>query len=203
MAIVTDIEVARGRVIVRADGLEIARIPKRHFEANPLRAGDDIDPDQWLDRVAASQLNDAYESALNSLDFCARSAKELKNALRRKGFLDPAIDATVERLREIGLIDDARYAKRMAEVQSAKPVGVYAFRHKLMAKGISEQDAESALMDFDDDQQRAACRAAAEKLWRKYESLPRREGRAKLSQALARRGFGWEAIEAAIESVTE
>ena len=115
----------------------------------------------------------------------------------------PAIDATVDRLRENGLIDDARYAMRMAETQSAKPVGIYAFKRKLMAKGISEDDAQQALMAFDDDQQRDACREAAAKLWRRYESLPRREARAKLSQALMRRGFGWDAIEAVIDDFSE
>ena len=81
MAIITDIETVRGRVIVRADGTEIARLPVRHFEKCRLNAGDEIDPEQWLDRVAAAQFSDAYEAALTSLDFCARSAKELKTAL--------------------------------------------------------------------------------------------------------------------------
>lgn len=203
MAIITDIETVRGRVIVRADGTEIARLPVRHFEKCPLNAGDEIDPDQWLDRMAAAQFSDAYEAALTSLDFCARSAKELKTALKRKGFVAPAIEATLERLRDSGLVDDARYAARMAELQSTKPVGIHALRRKLMAKGITEQDAEAALSGFDDDQQRAACRQAADNLWPKYAALPRREARAKLSQALARRGFGWDTIESVIEEIVE
>ena len=54
---------------------------------------------------------------------------------------------------------------------------------------------------FDDDQQRIAALQAAQKLYRKYEALPEREARAKLSQALARRGFGWDAIESAVDEV--
>ena len=203
MAIVTGIEVNRSRVIVYADGSQIARIPKAHYEKCPLREGEDFDPEEWIDRIASAQFADAYEAALTSLDACARSARELAGALRRKGYVAPAIDATVDRLRENGLIDDARYAMRMAETQSAKPVGIYAFKRKLMAKGISEDDAQQALMAFDDDQQRDACREAAAKLWRRYESLPRREARAKLSQALMRRGFGWDAIEAVIDDFSE
>ena len=56
---------------------------------------------------------------------------------------------------------------------------------------------------FDEAQQAAACREAAAKLWRKYESLPPREGRAKLSQALARRGFGWDAIRSAVDNLAD
>ena len=203
MAIVTGIEATRTRVIVYADGSELARLQKAHFDKCPLEEGEEFDPEQWIDRIAAAQFADAYEAALTSLDFCARSAKELSNTLKRKGFVQPAIEATVERLRDAGLIDDAQYARRMAESQTRKPVGVYAFKRKLMAKGISEDDAQEALAAFDDDQQRAACRAAAEKLWRKYEALPRREARAKLSQALARRGFAWDAIESVLDDLVE
>lgn len=203
MAIITGIETARGRVIVQLDGAVIARLPKQHFEKCPLHEGDEIDPERWLDQVAAVQFPDAYEAALTHLEYAARSAKELSAALKRKGYVAPAIDAVIEKLRESGLIDDARYAQRMAETQSVKPVGVYAFKRKLQAKGISEADAEAALKGFDDDQQRATCAAAAEKLWHKYAELPPREARAKLSQALARRGFGWDAIEAVVDEITE
>ena len=99
------------------------------------------------------------------------------------------------------ILDDRRYAQRLAELQSKKPVGVYAFRRKLRAKGISEADAEEALSAFDDDQQQSAALAAAQGLYRRYAELPPREGRAKLSQALARRGFDWDAIDSALEQL--
>ena len=44
---------------------------------------------------------------------------------------------------------------------------------------------------------------AARRLWRKYEDLPEREAKAKLSQALARRGFGWDAIESALDELMD
>ena len=56
---------------------------------------------------------------------------------------------------------------------------------------------------FDAQQQAEACQNAAAKLWRRYENLPFREGRAKLSQALARRGFGWDAIRSAVDALAD
>ena len=203
MAIVTDIRERRGIIEIEADGATIARVRKAHFLKCPLAGGEAFDPEAYLDRVAAIQFPDAYEAALSSLDYCARSARELSNALRRKGYVEPVIAAVTERLMENGLIDDARYASRMAEVQSAKPVGLYAFKRRLRAKGISDEDAEEALSAFDEDQQRQAAALAAEKLWHKYEALPPREARAKLSQALARRGFSWDAIDSAVEALSE
>ncbi len=203
MPIVTDVRENRGQVEIALDGVTAARVRKAHFAKCPVEVGEDLDLDAYLDRVAAVQFPDGYEAALTSLDFCARSAREIGNALRRKGFVEPCVSAVVDRLRENGLIDDARYAQRMAEVSSTKPVGLYAFKRKLKAKGISDDDAEEALSAFDDAQQQAAALEAAKKLWRKYEDLPPREAKAKLSQALARRGFSWDAIESAIDEIME
>ena len=203
MAIVTEIREIRGLVEVVVEGAVLARVRKAHFEKLPLSAGDDIDAAAYLDRLAAIQFSDGYEAALTSLDRSARTAKTLSDSLRRRGYVPPAIDAVIARLTENGLIDDARYAQRMAELSTSKPVGVYAFRRKLRAKGISDEDAAEALSAFDDDQQRDAALEAARRLVRKYEALPEREARAKLSQALARRGFGWDAIESAVDDVVQ
>lgn len=201
MAIVNEIRENRGMVEVVAEGATVARVRRAHFGKCPVSVGDEIDEEAWLGRMAAAQFTDAYEAALSSLDRSERTAHDLANALRRKGFVQPAIDAVLARLTECGLIDDARYAQRMAELSASKPVGLYAFKRKLRAKGISDEDAEEALSAFDDDQQRAAALQAAHKLYKKYEALPEREARAKLSQALARRGFGWDAIEGAVEEM--
>ena len=203
MSTITGIETKRGQVEILVDGAVAMRVRKAHFEKCPLSIGDEFDPEAYADRVAVIQFPDAYEAALTSLDASARTAREIENALMRRGYVAPAIAAVVARLRENGLIDDARYAQRMAETQRKKPVGLYAFRRRLRAKGISEEDAEEALSTFDDEQQHSACLAAAEALYRKYAGLPLREGRAKLSQALARRGFGWDAIESAIDQLLD
>ena len=115
MAIVTGIEATRTRVIVYADGSELARLPKAHFDKCPLRQGEEFDAEQWIDRVSAAQFADAYEAALTSLDLSARSAKELSGALKRKGFVQPAIKATIERLRDAGF-DIPMDAYRMEDV---------------------------------------------------------------------------------------
>ena len=117
-----------------------------------------------------------------------------------KGYVQPTAEAAVNRLVENGLVDDHRYAERVAQGQLSKPVGAYAVRRKLMAKRLPEDVIEAAMQGFDSTQQEQACAEAAAKLARKYASLPVREGRAKLSQALARRGFSWDAIHIAVES---
>ena len=203
MPTITGIEEKRGIMEISADGCVFARIRKVHYAKYPLEIGDEIDADAYMSRIASVQFPDAYEAALTALDFSSRTAREIANTLRRKGFVDAVCEAVVEKLTDNRLVDDRRYAQRIAESQSQKPVGIYAVKRKLRAKGISEEDADAAMEAFDDDQQRAAALETARKLYRKYESLPAREARAKLSQALARRGFSWDAIESAVESLTE
>ena len=203
MSTVTELKPVQGCMRVAFDDAPSLRIRKCHFAKLPLEDGDEIDPEEYVNRVASLQFADAYESALTSLDASARTASEIDRSLRMKGFVAPVAEAVVERLKENGLIDDQRLAARLAETQLTKPVGLYAMKRKLRAKGVSDEDAAEALESFDDDQQRAAAIQAARKLLRRYENLPVRECRGKLSQALARRGFSWDAVSAAVEAVLE
>lgn len=201
MAFISEVREVRGLMEISTDGSAFVRVCKKHFDRLPVRPGDEIDPEEYLDRLAAVQFPDAYEAALTSLDFSARTAREIAQTLRRKGYVPPAVDAVLARLTESQLIDDRRYAERLAETAAHKPVGVYAMKRKLRAKGVSEEDAEAALGALDEAQQLRAAKAAAEKLGRKYLGLPAREARAKLSQALARRGFAWDVVKEAVEAV--
>lgn len=201
MAVITDINQTRGAVAIYADGTLLVRLRKKHFDKKPLDVGQHIEIDEYMDSMAAVQFNDAYEAGLTLLDFSMRTAEEIRRGLVRKGFVRPAADAVVEKLTEVGLIDDRHYAVRLAENASRKNTGFYSVRRKLMSKGISEADADAALEALDGAQQLSAARAVASKLARKYADIEPRQARAKLSQALARRGFSWDTISAALESM--
>ena len=203
MAIVSDIREVRGLIELSLDGVVWLRVRKKHFAKRPLSASEAIDPDAYIDSMAAVQAADCYEAALTMLDRAAHSGGNLRVKLERAGYVSPAAEAAVARLQENRLLDDRRYAERIAQSQLNKAAGAYAVRRKLRAKRLSEEDIDAAMKGFDDEQQAAACRTAAEKLWRKYAALPAREGRAKLSQALARRGFGWDAIRSAMDGLGE
>lgn len=203
MSTVTEVRVFRGVARLSFDDAAPMKVRLKHFKALPLAAGDEVDAEEYAARVAEAQRADAYEAALNSLDLCARTREELRRSLLARGFVSGAVEATLDRLADSGLVDDRRYAERAVEVSAARPVGVYAVRRKLRAKGVAEEDAEAALVALDDEQQAQAAQAAARSLLRRYAQLPAREGRAKLSQALARRGFSWEAVRAAVDKVWE
>lgn len=201
MALVSDLQEKNGKVEIYLDGVLWLRLASKYFKLSPLEVGSDVESQRYLDQLAAHQTADCYEAALCLLDRSDYSSGDLLARLMRKGFVAAAAQATIARLIDSGLIDDSRYAHRMAQSQLNRSVGVYAVRRKLMAKRLSSEVVEEAMNCFDEEQQLAACCTTAEKLWRKYSSLPAREGRSKLSQALARRGFSWEDVHCAVEKI--
>lgn len=200
MATVTQIREYRGVIHITLNGRDTLKVRKRHFAKLPLEPDEEIDLEAYIGRLSALQFPDAYEAALSSLDFGARTEKELSRSLVNKGFVEPVVEAVIARLVENRLIDDKRYAQRTVEINADRPVGFYAVKRKLRAKGISDIDTQEALEALDGPQQTEAAKNAAAKLSRKYAHLPMREARGKLSQALARRGFPWDAIREAVDT---
>lgn len=203
MAIVSSIEERRALIQVDVDGRRLCNVKKVFFKQLPLKEGDVIDEIAYLDRLASIQMNACYEDALSLLDFSARASGEMRRRLIQKGYLEQVANATVARLEENRLIDDNDYAERLVQSAERKPVGRYALQRKLRAKGVDEDAVESALESIDDDAQRKSAIQLIEKLSPKYAHLPARESRAKLSQALARRGFSWDVISSALDGSME
>lgn len=99
----------------------------------------------------------SWNAALGLLARRDRSAEELAARLRRKGFTEDDIAATLERCREYGYLDDARFARQRARslVSSGRAVGGR-LRAELKQQGIDEelarQAAEEAENAIDRDQ---------------------------------------------------
>lgn len=203
MAIVSEVRKFRSIVTLTVDGTELARIREKDFAAFPLEEGDVIDEEEYLDRMAAKQMKDACNTALTLLEASEKTKAELKKTLMRRGFVEAAAQAAVDKAAEYRFVDDKRFAKRAAEKGERQNVGIYAIKRKMRAKGISEEDADEALKSLDYEQQKDACAAAYRKIAYKYEKLPPREARAKASQALARRGFAWETISSVLGESAE
>jgi regulatory protein len=96
--------------------------------------------------------NDAFNAALRLLKTRERSEKELASRLQRKGFEAEVIVATVDRCREYGYIDDARFARCKARqlLTSGRAVGGR-LRRELQLAGVGEELAEQTLTALKED----------------------------------------------------
>jgi regulatory protein len=199
MSTVTAVEKRGAVYLIYADGRLLARVDRASFAFHPLKEGDSIDEDAYLEAMALSQEPLAYEAALSALDRSAKTERALTRYLLDRGFLPGPSKRAVSRLKRARLIDDAAIAERLIQSGVASGRSKNALKQKLRAKGVGDEDIESALEQVSDEDQLISARKLAARMLPRYESLEKRAARAKLSQALARRGFSWDVIDQALD----
>ena len=129
--------------------------------------------------------------ALRKLAAQARTRYELDQALRKRNVPDEAAAAVLDRLEEVGLVDDQAFAQDwVASRQQRRYLSKSALRRELQAKGVDREDLEEALATVDSDDELAAARALATKKAATMRSLEPMVRDRRIAGALARRGFG-------------
>ena len=136
----------------------------------------------------------AKERALALLDKRDYSRAELLRKLLEKGIPEVEATAAVDRLTELGFVDDARYAPIIVRHYAAKGYGARRVQQELARRGIPKElwDGAMAQMPAQDD--------AVDQLLRSR-LRSRRPDRAELKRAsdfLLRKGYGWDEIKSAL-----
>lgn len=145
------------------------------------------------------------DRALNMLAFRARSSRELRTQLLRKGEPIDTVDAALARLRDAGVIDDAAFARQFAR---AKAVGAGMSRRRieseLLRKGVPSDVGREAIADVFADEaldERTVVEDAARKKLRSLQSLDEVTQRRRLYAFLARRGYDVDDIRHVVSRV--
>lgn len=142
----------------------------------------------------------AREAALTALERRRRTRREVETVLTRKGFAPGVFAPVLDRLAEVGLIDDLEYARVYIRRRAAsKPRGARLLRGELLARGVPGALIDEALAEArrEGDPVDDALRALAG--WRPRGGIADRgEWRRKIWQFLARRGFSGGVIEEAV-----
>ncbi len=158
-----------------------------------------------LERIAhAESIDKAFHAAVRLLEARPRSTSEIRDRLRRKGFDSAAIEGALQRLTELGMIDDAAFTRHWIENrQTFSPRGSNILRDELRRKGIAPDVVAQALNDdtLVGDQATHAL-AVARAAVRKYASSPDYPTFARrMGGYLQRRGYGYEVIRPIIEQL--
>lgn len=150
--------------------------------------------------MSEKEFERARERVLWYLDRSDRTEKELRDRLRRGEFSPEVIDGVLSRLKDVGIVDDRRYALRYAERLAESNVSKRESYAKMMAKGISRELIAEALDSLETDEA-AQIRALIEK---KYASrLQSEDGVRKVYAALMRKGFSYGAVRDALKKYSE
>jgi regulatory protein len=137
------------------------------------------------------------EACLRFLEARARSAAEVRRRLLLHGYRADLVEGAIERLTELGMIDDAAFARAWVESRDrARPRGERALRQELARKGIDRAVADETLEERDLERPDADAAAAQRLLARHAAALARvpdpRARRQRAYALLARNGFDSE-----------
>ena len=141
------------------------------------------------------------EYAMKHLAIKDRTVSEMKAYLDGKDFGEADVDATVARLLELGMLNDARYAQRFVETRTAsKPISRRHLRDQLKSHGLSDADVEAALETVEDENEAENARAVADKFMRQFRDLAPEKRRERVLSRLIARGFSYDDARKAYEA---
>jgi regulatory protein len=134
------------------------------------------------------------DAALRFLEARPRSAAEVRRRLAGAGYREELVAAAIERLAELGVLDDEAFARAWVESRDrARPRGERALRSELFRKGIDRQLADDVLEEREQVRPDADAEAGARLLERHASALARipdpRARRQRAYALLARNGF--------------
>lgn len=169
-----------------------------------IHEGDTIDEARLAELERSDRGWQARDAALHLLAVRPRSAAELARRLARKGYAAEEVEPVIERLRELGMMDDAAFAGMVARDRvRLRPQGKRRILGELRAKGVDEETARAAITDALEgeatDEAELARRAAAK--WRPRAGEDAASARRRLYGHLARRGFDGEVTRTVVDEV--
>lgn len=131
--------------------------------------------------------------ALRRLTAAPRSRAALGADLAARGFEPEVVEQVLDRFVEVGLLDDAAYARMVVRSQGeSRRLGRRGLAQELRRRGVGETEAAAALAQLDPEVEEARARELARKRWDPTGD-PRAQAR-RLSGLLGRRGYPSEIV---------
>lgn len=214
-----------GRWLVWLEDASIVRVGEGDVVSLGLYAGKELTDEEGEALVAAGTQSKLMERAVGLLALRSMSRKELLDKLcvpprqkkekwpydklddtpdsevlraRREALREQA-EGVADRLTDLGLLNDGEYARTVVRHYAAKGYGPRRIRDELYRRGVPREYWEDAMEEREPEV------SQLDKLARQRlrGEPPTRENLKKLSDYLARRGYGWEEISSALERLRE
>jgi len=185
---------------IYVDGNYLLTIHEQVYYENHLAVGQTVTGLDLDSLQQQSQFIWAKSLALQHLSRRSMSAKQLKDKLKER-VGEEAADMAVERMAELGYLDDADYAGRLArDMTKLRQLGPDRVRRELHAKGIDRELAELTVEELENDPQQTILELLEGKLERlalqTLESDDPKD-RNRLFARLTRMGYGFDDIRQA------
>jgi regulatory protein len=142
------------------------------------------------------------DAALGYLSARARTVREVERYLDGQNYGESEVQQTVERLQELGYLNDAEFAGEFVRTRlNTKPVSRYKLQEQLYSHELPRDIVEQALEAVDDDVEKQNAVLVARKYAEQMRTLSREERDRRLMQRMVGRGFSYDVSRLALETL--
>jgi regulatory protein len=185
---------AREAALAATSGPPAGSAPGPGEQARPRRRRRAAPPDPEQDLQERDDEPDPYDVArqivLRQLAMAPRSRQQLRDKLRQRNCPDEVAEAVLDRMTEVGLVDDGAYAAMLVRSQQAgRGLAARALARELRTKGVDPETAQATLAEIDPEDERERARALVEKKLRTMHGLDATVQTRRLAGMLARKGY--------------
>lgn len=194
----------KDKIHIYIDGEYLLTVDEIFWFSYGLVSGDEINEEELTAFEEAAGSRRAFNSALNSLDYRDHSEKEIRAKLLRKHDAD-YVDEAVEKLIELDLVNDERYAENYArELFERKKFGKMRIKSELRAKGISADIANAAVEELFEEEEPDNVQRIVDIIGKRYYNRMNDEvGRKKVFSALQKMGYSFSDIREAMSEFSD
>lgn len=182
-----------GRFDIVIDGGSAATLGLEAIERLGLSVGRELTPELRAAVQREAQAMQTVDRALDMLAARARSTRDLRRQLIRKGEPQELVDLAVERLTRMGLLDDGSFARQVARSKMADAGhSRRRVRAELFRKGVDRavsDEAITAVVEEEAVDEAANLEMVARKKFETLRSVDPQTRRRRLYAFLARRGY--------------
>ena len=179
------------------DGEYAVSVDTMTFLSTGKKVGSEITDEELYELIEMSKFNRAKEKALYLIEYRSRTKKELYDKLIVL-FGESASERAIERLEELGLVDDEKYAREYAEVLlDKKGFSRQRTEFELMKKGIDKDVIEEILDELEPEPVEQIKKLLETKFARR---LSNEKDLAKTVNSLKAMGYRWSDINDAMNS---
>lgn len=189
------------KIHIYLDGDYKATVDKDWWYSEKYRNCKEITEEELTELLSSVSFRRAYNKALDLLSRRPYSEKELTRKLREKDFSDEAAEYAVNRLKELSLLDDERYAEMLSEhLYTNKHYGVKRIMQELIFRGIDRETARNAVLALDKDEVNSIVLLLEGKF---KDKIKDEKGKQRTVAALMRYGYSYSDIKSALAIADE
>ncbi len=156
----------------------------------------DFSDEAYAELLKENELRLAKDQILRYLEIRPHSRKELWMKTVRKGFSSEAINAALDDLEKVNLIDDEQFARQFIDNElKMRPCGRRLLQEKLFNKGVSAEIFNPILEEaFEEHSEEELIEQITRKFLKKQRNVSDDKRNQKLVRHLQGKGFSWELI---------